>query len=110
MHAVARLILGTLMLAVAAPALAEVSAHDRLFQLFKDSDEAYLQRNPLQAMYRGDYRYADRIGDLYSDAHYQAEKAAAERELSAPTTSSPTTCSNSRRTTRCARFSRTCCR
>jgi uncharacterized protein (DUF885 family) len=49
--------------------------------LFKESDEAYLQRNPLQALYRGDYRYADRLGDLYSDAHYQAEKAAAEHDL-----------------------------
>src|SRR5205085_11371448 len=39
--------------------------------------------NPLQALYRGDYRYADRLGDLYSDAHFQAEKAAAEHDLSA---------------------------
>jgi uncharacterized protein (DUF885 family) len=59
------------------------SPHDRLFQLFKESDEAYLQRNPLQALYRGDYRYADRLGDLYSDAHFQAEKAAAEHDLAA---------------------------
>ena len=58
-------------------------AHDRLFQLFKDSDEAYLKRNPLQAIYRGDYRYADRLGDIFSDAHYQAEKAAAEHDLAA---------------------------
>src|SRR5213592_1153125 len=70
----------------APPALAvqpQPSAHDRLFQLFKDSDEAYLQRNPLQALSRGDYRYADRLGDLYSDAHYQGEKAAAEHDLEA---------------------------
>ena len=33
--------------------------------------------------YRGDQRYADRLGDLFSDAHYQAEKAAAEQDLAA---------------------------
>ena len=59
------------------------SAHDRLFQLFKDSDEASLKRNPLQALFRGDYRYADRLGDLFSDAHYRGEKAAAEHDLAA---------------------------
>ena len=58
------------------------SAHDRLFRLFKDSDEASLKRNPLQALVRGDMRYADRLGDLFSDAHFQAEKAAAEQDLS----------------------------
>jgi uncharacterized protein (DUF885 family) len=81
MNSASRVILGCALLAVAAPASAQASAHDRLFQLFKESDEAYLQRNPLQALYRGDYRYADRLGDLYSDAHYQAEKAAAEHDL-----------------------------
>ena len=81
MNSASRLILGCALLAVAAPAFAQASARDRLFQLFKESDEAYLQRNPLQALYRGDYRYADRLGDLYSDAHYQAEKAAAEHDL-----------------------------
>jgi uncharacterized protein (DUF885 family) len=57
------------------------SAHDRLFQLFKESDEASLRRNPLQALYRGDMRYADRLGDLFSDAHFQGERAAAEHDL-----------------------------
>ena len=83
MNSAVRLILGCALFAVAAPAVAQGSAHDRLFQLFKDSDEAYLKRNPLQAMYRGDYRYADRLGDLFSDAHYQAEKTAAEHDLAA---------------------------
>jgi uncharacterized protein (DUF885 family) len=81
MNSAARLILGCALLVAAAPVTAQQNAHDRLFRLFKESDEAYLQRNPLQALYRGDYRYADRLGDLYSDAHYRAEKAAAEREL-----------------------------
>ena len=83
MNSAVRLILGCALLTVAAPAVAQASPHDRLFQLFKDSDEAYLKRNPLQALYRGDYRYADRLGDLYSDAHFQAEKAAAQQELAA---------------------------
>src|SRR3954447_20852239 len=67
----------------ASSAPATQSAHDRLFRLFNESDEAYFKRNPLQALARGDYRYADRLGDLYSDAHYQGEKAAAEHDLAA---------------------------
>ena len=67
----------------AAPAAAQQSAHDRLFALFHESDEANLRRNPLQALFRGDMRYADHLGDLFSDAHYQAEKAAAEQDLAA---------------------------
>jgi uncharacterized protein (DUF885 family) len=88
------LILSVSLLALGMPAVADAqpapvsaaaqqSAHDRLFQLFKESDEAYLKRNPLQALFRGDYRYADRLGDLFSDAHYQGEKAAAEHDLTA---------------------------
>ena len=63
------------------PVASQAVLHQRLFKLFKDSDEAYLQRNPLQALFRGDQRYADRLGDLFSDRHYQAEKAAAEHDL-----------------------------
>ncbi len=37
----------------------------------------------MQALYRGDLRFADHLGDLYSDAHYQAEKAANEHDLEA---------------------------
>ena len=60
----------------------EKSAHDRLFDLFKASDEASLQRNPLNAIFRGDLRYADRLGDSITDEYYAAEKAAAESDLS----------------------------
>ena len=85
------LTLSVSLIALGAPAMADAqiapaarqSAHDRLFQLFKDSDEASLKRNPLQALFRGDYRYADRLGDLFSDAHYQGERAAAEHDLAA---------------------------
>jgi uncharacterized protein (DUF885 family) len=67
-----------------APATAtQASAHDRLFQLFRESDEASLKRNPIGARYRGDMRYADRLGDFFSDAHFQGEKAAAEHDLAA---------------------------
>lgn len=66
-----------------ASAAAQQSAHERLFKLFKDSDEASLKRNPIQALFRGDMRYADRLGDLFSDKHYQGEKAAAQRDLAA---------------------------
>jgi uncharacterized protein (DUF885 family) len=66
-----------------APVVPQASAHERLFELFKQSDEASLERNPLQALFRGDGRYADRLGDLFSDAHFQAEKAAAEHDLAA---------------------------
>ncbi|HEY6047420.1 MAG TPA: DUF885 domain-containing protein [Sphingomicrobium sp.] len=70
--------------ATPAPSLAvQASAHERLFRLFKESDEAALKRNPLQALFRGDMRYADRLGDLFSNAHYQREKAAAEHDLTA---------------------------
>ena len=34
----------------------------RLKELFHDSDEAGLRRNPIQAIFRGDLRYADRLG------------------------------------------------
>jgi uncharacterized protein (DUF885 family) len=91
MNRAGRLILCCSLLALAPPAragvaqahaaLAHQSAHDRLFALFHQSDEANLKRNPLQALFRGDMRYADRLGDLFSDAHYQAEKAAAEQDL-----------------------------
>ena len=55
----------------------------KLAQLFIASDEANLQRNPLQALFRGDTRYADRFGDFVSDEYLAAEKAAAEADLKA---------------------------
>jgi uncharacterized protein (DUF885 family) len=65
-----------------APEAAE-SAHDRLFRLFKESDEAQLKRNPLFAIFRGDMRYADQFGDYISEEYYAAEKAAGEADLAA---------------------------
>ena len=66
-----------------APVVVQKSAHDRLFDLFKASDEDSLKRNPLNALFRGDLRYADRLGDGISDEYYAAERAAAEADLAA---------------------------
>ena len=63
----------------AAPALQD--AGERLHRLFHDSDEASLRRNPISAMFRGDFRYADRLGDYISDEYFAAEKAAVEQDL-----------------------------
>ena len=59
------------------------SEHDQLFALFKASDEAQLQRNPLQGIFRGDLRYADQFGDYITDQYYAGERAAAEHDLAA---------------------------
>ena len=59
------------------------TASQALAALFRDSDEASLKRNPIQATARGDLRYADRLGDLFSDAYYEAEREAARADLAA---------------------------
>lgn len=45
------------------------SQDQQLAKLFKDADEASLRLNPFEALARGDMRYADRVGDYFSDAH-----------------------------------------
>jgi uncharacterized protein (DUF885 family) len=90
----AAVLLGTT--ALAAPALAHdhgsaahaansvdaaKAEHDKLFALFAADDEASLKRNPISALFRGDMRYADRIGDFGTDAYNDAERAAAEKNL-----------------------------
>ena len=67
----------------AAPAPVASPADTQLLKLFHDSDEASLQRNPINALYRGDLRYADRLGDYISDAYFAAERAAGESDLRA---------------------------
>lgn len=64
----------------AAPAT-EAQATEQLHALFKASDEDNLRRNPLNALFRGDMRYADQLGDYFTDAYYAAERGAAEKEL-----------------------------
>jgi uncharacterized protein (DUF885 family) len=79
-----------LALALAAPisisAIAPVQAATEtpdaaLKRLFTESDEASLKRNPLNAIFRGDLRYADRLGDFGTDAYFDAERAAGEDDL-----------------------------
>jgi uncharacterized protein (DUF885 family) len=68
--------------APAAPAAAE-SEGARLAKLFHESDEANLKRNPVGAIFRGDLRYADRLGDFITDAYFNAERAASQADLEA---------------------------
>ena len=87
-----RLLLAALLAAVSAPAFAQAlpppaplpgdgPEDARLKRLFYDSDEAGLKRAPITAIFRGDLRYADRLGDFFSDAAIAADKAATERDL-----------------------------
>lgn len=62
-------------------ASASQSADEALFALFAAADEAHLRRNPLEAMLRGDLRFADQLGDLVSDAHFNAERTADQQAL-----------------------------
>jgi uncharacterized protein (DUF885 family) len=55
----------------------------RLKALFAADDEANLKRNPLNALFRGDMRYADRLGDFVSEAYYDGERKAAEANIAA---------------------------
>ncbi len=66
---------------VAAPS-AEVE-HDKLFAIFAADDEANLKRNPLNALFRGDKRYADRLGNYLTDEYNDAERSAAKDNLAA---------------------------
>jgi uncharacterized protein (DUF885 family) len=68
---------------VAATEAPRATASQALAALFRDSDEASLRRNPIQATARGDLRYADRLGDLFSDSYYEAEREAARSDLAA---------------------------
>ncbi|WP_100260491.1 DUF885 domain-containing protein [Qipengyuania seohaensis] len=67
--------------APAATASDEASEHDLLFALFEDADERDLTLNPLSALFRGDLRYADRIGEYYTDEFSDASRADAQLNL-----------------------------
>jgi len=84
------------LLTIAAPALAETSSsasamddHEKaemteaqkMKALFAKSDADNLKRNPIGALFRGDERYADQLGDYISDEYNAKEKAANEAEL-----------------------------
>jgi uncharacterized protein (DUF885 family) len=67
----------------AGPVAAAQSPSQALAALFAASDEASLRRNPVNALSRGDMRYAGRLGDFLSDAYYDSERAAARSDLEA---------------------------
>ncbi len=92
------LLAGASMLAVSAPALAEsastaaaleqpeeaeMTEGQKLKALFAKSNEDNLKRNPISALFRGDQRYADQLGDFISDEYFAREKSAEETELAA---------------------------
>ena len=74
-------VLSTAGMPAPAPQPAAASADARLKALFARSDEDELRRNPLSALFRGDLRYADRLGDYLTPAYTEAERAAATTEL-----------------------------
>ena len=78
-----RLILASLV-SLSAPLVAATPA-EQLHKLFIDSDEAALKRNPVGALFRGDLRYADRLGDFFSDAHAEESYRASQADLAALT-------------------------
>ena len=53
----------------------------RLLALFAKSDEDTLANSPLEALFRGDMRYADQFGDYISDAYYNHQRAQVAAEL-----------------------------
>jgi uncharacterized protein (DUF885 family) len=66
----------------AQPAAAvQADANAELKKLFHDSDEAQLKLNPVSALFRGDMRYADRLGEFGTDAYYNQSRANAETDL-----------------------------
>jgi uncharacterized protein (DUF885 family) len=54
---------------------------EQLKALFTQSDEASLKRNPINALFRGDMRYADKLGDYITPAYFGAERAAGQQDL-----------------------------
>ncbi|NDW22448.1 DUF885 domain-containing protein [Alteromonas hispanica] len=56
--------------------------HEKLFALFEASDERNLALNPVMAIFRGDMRRADRLGDFLTDAHDLASRTNTQLNLS----------------------------
>ncbi|MXO69727.1 DUF885 family protein [Altererythrobacter marinus] len=69
--------------AAAGAAQAAQSEHDKLFALFAAADEKDMQLNPIMALFRGDMRYADRLGDYLTDDYNARTLANARDNLAA---------------------------
>jgi len=70
------------------PAAATASApaqnqHDALFALFAADDEAQLKLSPIGAIFRGDLRYADKLGDFLTPEYNAAQEKLARDNLAA---------------------------
>jgi uncharacterized protein (DUF885 family) len=64
--------------AAAAPAQ---NQHDELFALFAADDEAQLRLSPIGAIFRGDQRYADKLGDFLTPEFNAASEKLARDNL-----------------------------
>ncbi len=67
--------------ASAPPPAAQADAGAALHALFERSDAAFLERNPVAAFFRGDFRRADTLGSSFAPDYFDRERAAAEVEL-----------------------------
>jgi len=64
--------------------LAKAAAqHDQLLAIFAASDEADLKLNPIGALFRGDMRYAGKLGEYLTDQHTAQTIADAKANLAA---------------------------
>jgi uncharacterized protein (DUF885 family) len=63
------------------PAETVPTESEKLRAIFAADDEASLKRNPLSALFRGDMRYADQLGDFFTDEYNNAERNAARKNL-----------------------------
>jgi uncharacterized protein (DUF885 family) len=61
--------------------LMQGSEHDRLYAVFHDYHEANKKLNPLGAMFEGDYRYNDRLGNTLSPSYLQQSRQLEEEYL-----------------------------
>jgi uncharacterized protein (DUF885 family) len=83
---IAVILWGAILAAPASGATAErasPNADQQLRALMAASDEKQLQLNPLQALFRGDMRYAGIFGDYITDEYFAAERRSAIDDLAA---------------------------
>ena len=57
--------------------------HKKLLAVFAAADEANLKLNPISALFRGDMRYADKIGEYGTEAYVQQDIANTNANLAA---------------------------